>query len=79
MNEDRNYVSGVSKCSLSLETMGFITFIVFLILKLTNTWDINWFWVWFPLWIPLAISAVLIVVAVIFLIIVVWIEEKHGI
>ena len=42
--------------TLSLETIGIITFIVFLILKLTNTWEINWFWVWFPLWIPIAIA-----------------------
>lgn len=42
---------------LSLGTMGFITFIVFLILKLTGTWpEISWFWVWFPLWIPWAIA-----------------------
>ena len=50
------------KISLGIETMGFITFIVFLILKLTNTWDISWFWVWFPLWIPTAaILSILII------------------
>ena len=42
--------------TISLESIGIITFIVFLILKLTNVWHISWFWVWFPLWIPIAIS-----------------------
>ena len=56
--------------TLSLETIGLITFIVFLVLKLTGTWNIPWFWVWFPLWIPIAITLliygiVLIVVLII--------------
>ena len=56
--------------TVSLETIGLITFIVFLVLKLTGTWNIPWFWVWFPLWIPIAITLliygiVLIVVLII--------------
>ena len=57
--------SKVATVSLSLPSMGFITFIVFLILKLTNTVDWNWFWVWFPLWIPWAIYLVVCAIAVI--------------
>ncbi len=50
---------------LSLGTMGFITFIVFLILKLTGTWqEISWFWVWFPLWIPWAATLGLILLII---------------
>lgn len=54
-NDDRTrYI--VSK-GLSLETIGLIVFIVFLILKLTGIWtSINWFWVFFPLWLPIAIN-----------------------
>lgn len=54
-NDDRTrYV--VSK-GLSLETIGLIVFIVFLILKLSGAWTaINWFWVFFPLWLPIAIN-----------------------
>ena len=50
--ESRNYYA---QTSLSLETIGFITWLVFLILKLCNqnnpdfAW-LTWFWVWFPFW-----------------------------
>ena len=47
--------SGAISGGLSLSTMGFITWIVFLILKVTDTWAISWFWVFFPLWICPAI------------------------
>lgn len=51
--------------SLSGGTIGLITFIVFLILKLTGAWNVNWFWVWFPLWLPVAIGVLLIIVGII--------------
>jgi len=51
--------------TLSGGTMGFITFIVFLILKLTNTWNVSWFWVFFPLWIPIAVGIAFIIIALI--------------
>ena len=51
--------------ALSGSTLGFITFIVFLILKLTNVWEINWFWVWFPLWLPFAIWGFFCLLAII--------------
>jgi len=46
--------------SLPLGTIGFITWLVFLILKLCNQGNpdfewLTWFWVWFPFWIPWAI------------------------
>ena len=52
---------------LSLESIGFVTWLVFLILKLCNLnnpdfeW-LTWFWVWFPFWLPLAIDALILVV-----------------
>ena len=41
---------------LPIGTIGFITWLVFLIIKLTSNpaW-LTWFWVWFPFWLPLAI------------------------
>ena len=56
--------------SLSLDTMGFITWLVFLVLKLTGISTMSWFWVWFPLWAPLALSAVVFIVAFIVVLII---------
>ena len=42
--------------TFSLVSMGFITWLVFLILKVTGAWNISWFWVWFPFWLPWAIE-----------------------
>lgn len=55
----------VALVTLSFPEIGFITFIVFLILKLTNNVDWDWFWIWFPLWIPWAIYLVMVAIAVI--------------
>lgn len=41
---------------ISLETIGFICWLVFLILKLNHVIDWNWFWVWFPLWSPIVLD-----------------------
>lgn len=49
----------------SLISIGFITWLVFLILKVTGTWNVSWFWVWFPFWLPWAISGVFLILAVI--------------
>ena len=38
--------------------LGTVLFIVFLILKLTDTIDWSWWWVRSPLWIPLALGIV---------------------
>ena len=58
--------------SLSSGTIGFITFIVFLILKLTKVIDWNWFWVFFPLWFPIAINVLIFGIMLLF----VWIKDR---
>lgn len=40
--------------------IGMILFIVFLVLKLTDTIDWSWWWVTSPLWIPLALGGIII-------------------
>ena len=42
--------------TFSLTPLGFIVFVVFLILKLV---EMSWFWVFFPLWIPIAFGVVI--------------------
>ena len=52
------------KLDLGICGIGFIVWIVFLILKLYNlnsqdfSW-LTWFWVWFPLWVSIVASIVL--------------------
>ncbi len=43
---------------VSLGGPGFVLFVVFLVLKLTDLIDWHWAWVFGPLWVPLAIAAV---------------------
>jgi inner membrane protein involved in colicin E2 resistance len=43
--------------------LGFILFVVFLVLKLTDHIDWSWVWITAPLWIPLGLSLVLLAVA----------------
>lgn len=45
--------------------IGVILFIVFLVLKLTDTIDWSWWWVTSPLWIGLAVGGVLFVIGLI--------------
>lgn len=45
--------------TFSLTPLGFIIFVVFLILKLVGVTDMSWFWVFFPLWIPIAFGIVI--------------------
>jgi hypothetical protein len=40
--------------------IGMILFIVFLVLKLTDTIDWSWWWVTSPLWIPFVAAAVIL-------------------
>lgn len=47
-------------------SIGFVLFIVFLVLKLTGTIDWSWFWVIFPLW--AGIGLVLVILGIIVLI-----------
>ena len=54
---------------ISLHMIGFITWIVFLILRCTGTVTWNWFWIWFPLWLPWAITlGVLLILFIVVLI-----------
>ena len=76
MKDQPNYVVASSNTTLSLETMGFITFIVFLVLKLTNVIDWDWFWIWFPLWIPIAFGLGVFVIIVIIAFIVALIANR---
>ena len=39
-----------------------VLFIVFLVLKLTNTIDWSWWWVTSPLWLPIAIALALLII-----------------
>jgi hypothetical protein len=39
-----------------------ILFVVFLVLKLSNTIDWSWWWVTAPLWMPIAFAIVVIVI-----------------
>ena len=56
---------------LPIGTIGFITWLVFLIIKLTSNpaW-LTWFWVWFPFWLPWAILGIeLVIVSIVSIII----------
>lgn len=59
--------SGSVTLSIPLTGLGFLTWLVFLILKLSVpafSTAVSWFWVWFPLWIPWAILLVILIIAV---------------
>ena len=43
--------------------IGFILFVVFLVLKLTNVVTWSWWLVTAPLWIPLGIALVIVIIA----------------
>lgn len=53
-----------------------ILFIVFLILKLTNTIDWSWWWITAPLWIPVSIALVVLLISSVVLGIIAIIERK---
>lgn len=44
-------------------SLGTVIFIIFLILKLTETIDWSWWWVTAPLWIPVAIVVVFLIIS----------------
>ena len=44
-------------------SLGTVLFIVFLILKLTETITWSWWWVTAPLWIPVAIIIVFLIIS----------------
>lgn len=43
-------------------SLGTILFIVFLVLKLTETIDWSWWWVTAPLWIPVALVVAVLII-----------------
>lgn len=45
---------------------GAILFVVFLVLKLTETIDWSWWWVTAPLWIPVALTLVCLIIWALF-------------
>lgn len=63
-NTNTNGAKGVVT-SFSLSTMGFITWLVLLILQLTGAISISWFWVWFPLWIVPAFGLTLFIICLV--------------
>lgn len=71
-----NYVQTNGICTISLQTMGFITWLVFLILKVTGAWDVDWFWVWFPLWMPIALAGVIFLGCLAFVLLAITIESR---
>lgn len=73
MNDEH---SSTRTISLSAGTLGAIVFIVFLILKLTNTWDVSWFWVFFPLWIPIAATLAIYLLIIIPIALIVHFAER---
>ena len=65
---ERQTVHVSSSASISFGSLCWLTWLVFLILKLTNVLPetFTWFWVWFPFWLPFALTGVVLVIAVIF-------------
>ena len=64
-NYDSNNGRTTVTASLSLSSIGFILFVVFLVLKLVGVLTISWFWVFFPLWAPLVLEILIVIVCVI--------------
>jgi hypothetical protein len=46
--------------------LGTVLFLIFLILKLTNTIDWSWWWVFSPLWIPIVMIVLLSILMILF-------------
>lgn len=44
-----------------------VLFIVFLVLKLTNTIDWSWWWVTAPLWLPIGLALIILCVFIVIL------------
>lgn len=68
--EERSPTKVTASLQLPLGTIGFITWLVFLIIKLTSNpaW-LTWFWVWFPFWLPWAILGAELVIILIVVVI----------
>jgi hypothetical protein len=42
--------------------LGMVLFLIFLVLKLTNTIDWSWWWVTAPLWIPIGLVVIILAI-----------------
>ena len=79
--DDRNNIKVSTSFTLPLGTIGFITWIVFLVLKLCNmnnpdfAW-LTWFWVWFPFWLPFAIGGAFLLIALVACLILVKLDDR---
>ncbi len=53
--------------TFSFDSLCWITWLVFLILKATNVLPetFTWFWVWFPFWLPFALMGAVFIIGVI--------------
>jgi len=74
--EERSPAKVTASVQLPLGTIGFITWLVFLIIKLTSNpaW-LTWFWVWFPFWLPWAILGAEIIIMLIAVVIIAIIDR----
>ena len=64
--EGNNHTKVTASLQLPIGAIGFITWLVFLIIKLmSNPAWLTWFWVWFPFWLPWAILGVELVIVLI--------------
>lgn len=74
--EDRSPAKVTASVQLPLGTIGFITWLVFLIIKLTSNpaW-LTLFWVWFPVWLPWAILGAELVIILIVVVILALIDR----
>ncbi len=65
-----------SKGGMTLSGIGFIVWIVFLVLKLCEVLpeSFSWFWVWFPLWIGPAITIGLSLIVFLIVLIIGWLD-----
>ena len=61
----------------SFESMGFILFLIFMILKLIGIIDWSWFYVTLPLWIPIAFYTFVVVVIMIICVIADKVEDRE--
>ena len=64
--EGNSSIKVSASLQLPIGAIGFITWLVFLIIKLTSNpaW-LTWFWVWFPFWLPWAILGIELVIVLI--------------
>ena len=62
-----NNSSVTATATISFGSLCWLTWLVFLVLKLTSVLpeEFTWFWVWFPFWFPIALDVLIISIALI--------------